>query len=168
MSRRIQEIQTPEVMTSSAKKIQTNINGSGCHIIFIYATWCGACHAFMPQWKEFEKTKPAHVSITKIESNALQSLDKSLYKSLADNDSMYFPMVIIFINGKKYHYHGVRTASDLHKFVEQKSAQKPLQKPVKATAAPKAIKTHKARKVIEQQQLVRNLNRLVDLHLRVK
>ncbi len=128
-------IQSDDVMTKKVSWIKT-CTQEGCYIVLNYATWCGACHAFMPEWLKFEKAAPKGVKLIKVESSAYASLpysQPSLYKKLTDKGSLYFPMVVMFVDGKKYMFKGERSAEGLKKFVDSK--KKPAtKKPIKKTA----------------------------------
>jgi len=120
----------------------------GNHVFLNYAHWCGACQMFMPQWSLFEKLAVNNgVSIVKIESSGLSSLpytNSSLYSKLSNSGQMYFPMVFMYVNGKRYFYEGPRTAEALQSFYQKKVAENA---PKKAVGAKKATATTGAKKV---------------------
>ncbi len=118
-------IQSDDGMTKKIDMMK-NCTKEGCFIVLNYASWCGACHAFMPEWVKFEKHAPKGVKLIKVESSAYTSLpyqQPGLYKKLTDKGNLYFPMIIMFVDGKKYMYKGERSAEALKTFVNAKKGK---------------------------------------------
>jgi len=135
-------IQKDDQMKELSPRLE-NYTKNGNHIFLNYAHWCGACKMFMPQWSLFERMAGNNgLSIIKIESSGLSSLpytNNHLYNKLSNEGQMYFPMVYLYVNGKRYFYEGARTAEDLQKFYESKAVASSVKKVSKPPAAKKPV-----------------------------
>lgn len=138
----IVSVNNPDQMQSHIKNIMV-CSENKCVIVFNFAHWCGACQMFMPEWLKFEALHNKSVDhIFKIESSSYQHLPYSnvgAYKHLTANGELYFPMIILYINGKKYMYEGSRTAADLKSFIQAKKQAAKPQKNVKEQPKSKTV-----------------------------
>jgi len=114
-------INSSKELKASTEKLQ-GLMTKGCTVVLNHSEYCGHCHAFMPEWNKFERaSKGTPVKVVKIEGSAYsEAVEPSLFKKLSDNSQLYFPMVIVFIYGKRFLYQGERTASSLKQFVVSK------------------------------------------------
>lgn len=95
---------------------------TGNAVFLNYSNYCGHCHVFMPEWKKFEKRmKNKSIKTVKIEGSSFSpGMDSKMFSKLSDKRELYFPMVLVFVNGKRYIYKGERTADSLDSFVTDK------------------------------------------------
>ena len=136
-------ITTPDQLSQSVTMIK-KCSKSGCTVILSHSRWCSHCIAFKPQWDIFEKNPGKGVDTISIEADSYKNgIVPDLYKLLSDNNQMYYPMIILFVDGKRYLYNGERSAVALKSFVASKrkeskapAAKKPV---VKAPAAKKPV-----------------------------
>lgn len=116
-----------DITPQNLKKLEELVSEKNT-VLFNYATWCGHCHVFRPQWEKFKTEMGTKVNYVEIESAALNKISakKTLYKKITPTDgAVYFPMIILFVkkNDKaceKKLYDGNRDASSLKTFVTSK------------------------------------------------
>ena len=125
----------------------------GNSVVLNHWTQCGHCIMFKPEWEKFRKDMVGEKELTliSIEMSAARPLFSNsaiLQNKLSDQGQLYFPMIIVFVDGKKYMYQGERTAEALKKFYEAKrTVAKPRAAVVaKPKAQPKAQSKAKAQR----------------------
>ena len=94
-------------------------------VVLNHATWCGHCHAFMGEFDKFKRSGSA--ATVKIESEVQGKFAEypGIYKKITPaKGSMYFPMVLVFVNKRKSEYKGERTKKALKDFVDVKTKKK--------------------------------------------
>jgi len=134
------EIKNSSEMKKALPALKKSMS-DGCTVILNHSEHCFHCIKFMPEWNRFEKSQQGSlVKIIKIEGSAYgPDIDPELYRKLSDNLHMYFPMVIVFVNGTRYMYDGPRSSAALTAFVASKkpvAATKKPATPVNATKKP--------------------------------
>jgi len=94
------------------------------YIIQIYASWCGACQSFKPDWDKFKKLNEnnEHVHFDEIEESEFNSKNHSLFKSPAIGKLLstvvipHYPTIIKITNGKIEHFNKDRTLANIAKW----------------------------------------------------
>lgn len=96
-------------------------------LVLIYATWCGHCHTFRPEWQKIVKRLSASGWNTlEIEFSALESIkavDKTLFRKIVGDPKqpVYVPMILIYTKknsrNRRYVYEKDRTANDIEEYI---------------------------------------------------
>jgi len=77
-------------------------------VYFFYASWCGHCQQFKPEWNKFK-------NMVKSDNIIIQEINDCENKELCTSYGIEgFPTIIIEKNGKPNKYTGNRTAKDLY------------------------------------------------------
>jgi len=119
---------------SKLKKLLSNKNKNNI-ILLNYASWCGHCNVFKPEWESLKIDKKLKKTLfVEIESSALNkinSIDKNLYNKLIPiNKSLYFPMILMYFKNKENNkisktlYSGVNNKIAIEEFLLKKLAKK--------------------------------------------
>lgn len=121
----------------------------GIVLYFVHASWCPYTVQFYPIFdKTIEKLqqnkKAKQFSIIRLDDTMVKSIRANyndIYRKLADYDEnvdeykLYFPTVVMFVNGKRYKYQvDVRTVKNFEEFIVSKL---PKQKPALRATPPK-------------------------------
>lgn len=110
------------VTEASLKKVEHLLESNS--VLLNRANYCGHCHAFTPEFNKYKNMALKQgLNIVELESSALHEISakhSKLYKKVTAKDGLYFPMVIIYIKGKKTVYNGPRMATDLNQHVKEK------------------------------------------------
>lgn len=90
-------------------------------VVLVYATWCGHCHTFRPQWQSFVRRR-GHWTTIEIEFSALEAIksaDKWLFRSIVGDPKqpVYVPMILAFDGSRRHAYDGERTARALAQYL---------------------------------------------------
>lgn len=112
------------------KNLLSNKNNKNI-LLLNYATWCGHCNVFKPEWdllKQDKKLKNTlFIEIESVALNKINSIDKKLYNRLIpSNKSVYFPMVVMYFKDKdtnktlKTIYDGINSKQAIEDFVSKK------------------------------------------------
>ena len=116
------------------KQIREGIT-EGTTLFFVHASWCPYTVQFYPIFDKVMsnlKTKgiDKEFNVIKLDDTMTRSIRANygdIYKQLADYDSdideykLYFPSVVMFVNGKRYKYKvDVRTVKNFEAFVVSK------------------------------------------------
>jgi thiol-disulfide isomerase/thioredoxin len=158
MTKNVVAIDSSDKMRVELKSMLGVCKSDGCVIVFNFAVWCGACQAFMPEWNKFQSKYSKSVDrIYKVESKSytqeLRQSDPQAFNTLTANGELYFPMVIIFVYGKKHLYDGSRTAEDLASFIKGKKAATSTPAPAKRVAkAPSKPAAGESRRIQEAKK----------------
>lgn len=85
----------------------------GTEMVLFYAPWCPHCKSMLPEWTKFEK----RMLRRKLK---VRSVDCEAHPEEAEkNDVQGFPTIILFKNGSRVVYEGMRDANSLEQFVNQ-------------------------------------------------
>lgn len=116
------------------KQIRTGLK-EGVTLFFVHASWCPYTVQFYPIFEKAMNNikskgidnKFSVIKIDDVMTKSIRSNYDDIYKLLADYDEnndeykLYFPTVVIFVDGKRYKYSvDVRTAQNLETFIVQK------------------------------------------------
>ncbi len=169
-------IQKADEMKKYSSRLEKFTN-KGNYIFLNYAHWCGACQIFLPEWKVFQSNASKQgINVVMIESSGYDQLphvNSTLYNKLSNSGQMYFPMVFMYSNGKKYIYDGQRSAEGIQKFYDQtakkskpmssKQQPKPTSKP---NPKPPAVKSGGYSKTITPRSLQKTIDMLMKKHFK--
>lgn len=121
----------------------------GVVLFFVHASWCPYTVQFYPIFdKTIEKLhqsrKDKQFNIIRLDDTMIKSIRANysdIYRKLADYDEnideykLYFPTVVMFVNGKRYKYQvDVRTVKNFEEFIVSKL---PKQKPMSRAIPPR-------------------------------
>ena len=94
----------------------------------IYAEWCGACKALVPEWSKMEKIANKHankhtITVENIESDDMDAKLKKLNETHGTNVSLQggFPTIFKIVHDKVEYYNGERSSA---KMLEWATAKK--------------------------------------------
>lgn len=96
-------------------------------LVFIHAPWCPYTVAFYKAWKMIKKTllKSSKINIIEIDDKAITQIrtqQPTIFRKLAGKElKLYFPTVLLFINGKRYKYEDERDVDKVLQFVEKRT-----------------------------------------------
>jgi thiol-disulfide isomerase/thioredoxin len=136
----------------------------GIVLYFVHASWCPYTVQFYPIFdKTMEKLhhnkKDKLFRLIRLDDTMVKSIRANyndIYRKLADYDEnvdeykLYFPTVVMFVNGKRYKYQvDVRTVKNFEEFIVSKL---PKQKPLSRT-------THTMRPLVTPRPIVRSTSR---------
>lgn len=114
--------------TANISKVNELISGNA--LVFIHAPWCPYTVAFYKAWKKIKKSllNSPLVNIIEIDDKAITHIrtqQPNLFRKLAGKElKLYFPTVLLFVNGKRYKYEDEREVDKVLQFVEKRT--KPL------------------------------------------
>lgn len=57
-----------------AKEAETLLHTEATTLVLIYADWCGHCHTYLPQWKEFETIPRRNANIIKVHHDMMEHI----------------------------------------------------------------------------------------------
>lgn len=141
---------------------------NGIVIYFVHATWCPYTVQFYPIFdKVMENLKRRKqdrlFDLIKLDDTMVRSIRANysdVYRKLADYDDnideykLYFPTVVIFVNGKRYKYQvNVRTVKNFEDFIVSKLPKQRAQS--KAETLVRMGRTAAANQRIQQSHSVR-------------
>jgi thiol-disulfide isomerase/thioredoxin len=104
----------------------------GCTLFFVHASWCPYTVQFYPIFEKVMsnlkgKGLDSKLNVIKLDDVMVKSIranNNDIYKVLADYDEdideykLYFPTVVMFVNGKRYKYKvDVRTVQNFESFI---------------------------------------------------
>lgn len=116
------------------KQIREGIK-EGATLFFVHASWCPYTVQFYPIFQTVmnnlkKQGIDKQFNVIKLDdtmTRSIQSHHKDIYKHLADYDSnvdeykLYFPTVVMFVNGKRFKYQvAVRTVDNFNTFITSK------------------------------------------------
>jgi thiol-disulfide isomerase/thioredoxin len=110
---------------------------NGNALVFIHAPWCPYTVAFYKAWKKIKKTllNTSEVNVIEIDDKAITQIRTqfpNVFRKLAGKElKLYFPTVLLFVNGKRYKYEDEREVDKVVQFVEKYT--KPNTKPRTST-----------------------------------
>lgn len=116
------------VNTANISKVNELISSNA--LVFIHAPWCPYTVAFYKAWKKIKKNllSTSKVNIIEIDDKAItyiRTQQPNLFRKLAGKElKLYFPTVLLFVNGKRYKYEDEREVDKVLQFVEKRT--KPL------------------------------------------
>lgn len=85
--------------------------------MWVYATWCGFCHRFLPVWKDLAVMAPADVTLYTVDaSEGLGEVIPENYPEITG-----FPTILIYRDGHKIPtvFTGERTAEKILSMVRE-------------------------------------------------
>jgi thiol-disulfide isomerase/thioredoxin len=155
------------------KQIREGIK-EGTTLFFVHASWCPYTVQFYPIFDKVMsnlKTKGINekfnvIKLDDIMTRSIRANYGDIYKKLADYDSnidehkLYFPTVVMFVDGKRFKYQvDVRTVQNFEAFIMSK-LNKAVNRNRKGTRkdSKTEVKVKKEREDIEQQVRVRIAN----------
>ena len=59
---------------SQAKRAESLIKTGPITLVLVYADWCGHCHKYLPQWKEFGQVKNRTANIISVHHDMLENI----------------------------------------------------------------------------------------------
>jgi hypothetical protein len=117
------------VNTANISKVSELIT-SGANsnaLVFIHAPWCPYTVAFYKAWKKIKTSllKSSKVNIIEIDDKAITQIrtqQPNVFRKLAGKElKLYFPTVLLFVNGKRYKYEDERDIDKVLQFVEKRT-----------------------------------------------
>jgi thiol-disulfide isomerase/thioredoxin len=96
-------------------------------LVFIHAPWCPYTVAFYKAWKKIKKSllDSSKVNIIEIDDKAITEIRTQLpnvFRKLAGKElKLYFPTVLLFVNGKRYKYEDEREVDKVIEFVDKRT-----------------------------------------------
>jgi hypothetical protein len=124
------------VVSLSASNVKDHINilksslVAGNTLVFVHAHWCPYTVSFYGTWRNLKAKLVGLTNLTVIEidDEALMSLrtkHTNTYKKLADyiplenQYKIFFPTIVLYVDGVRYKYEDERTVKDLTEFVHK-------------------------------------------------
>jgi hypothetical protein len=113
------------VNTVNISKVSELISSNA--LVFIHAPWCPYTVAFYKAWKQIKKSllKSSKVNIIEIDDKAITQIrtqQPNVFRKLAGKElKLYFPTVLLFVNGKRYKYEDERDIDKVLQFVEKRT-----------------------------------------------
>lgn len=144
------------------KQIRQGIK-EGITLFFVHASWCPYTVQFYPIFETVMnnlKKKELHkkfdvIKLDDIMTRSIRANYGDIYKQLADYDSdtdeykLYFPSVVMFVNGKRYKYKvDVRTVANFEAFITSK-----LRTPTRRQKNVNEMRNQKERENVEQRNI---------------
>jgi thiol-disulfide isomerase/thioredoxin len=111
----------------------------GITLFFVHASWCPYTVQFYPIFEKVMSNMKAKgldtkfnvIKLDDVMTKSIRANNSDIYKSLADYDKnideykLYFPSVVMFVNGKRYKYNvDVRTVQNFEAFIVGKLSTK--------------------------------------------
>lgn len=109
--------------TAQVNKLKKSLHENNV-IMLLHADWCYWCKQFLPEWNLFAKSQKNKQNLTVVEVEATQldkvsQQDKKLYDLLVGKESMGFPTVVLFKDGQRFTYTGVRSKQALENHLNE-------------------------------------------------
>lgn len=121
--------------TANISKVNELISSNA--LVFIHAPWCPYTVAFYKAWKKIKQSLLKSLDIIEIDDKAITQIrtqQPNTFRKLAGKElKLYFPTVILFVNGKRYKYEDEREVDKVLQFVEKRT------KPVTPRVTPKKV-----------------------------
>lgn len=148
------------------KQIREGIK-EGTTLFFVHASWCPYTVQFYPIFEKVmsnlnEKGIDKKFNVIKLDDTMTRSIRagySDIYKKLADYDSdideykLYFPTVVLFVNGKRFKYQvDVRTVDNFENFIVSKLT-KATRKNRTSKQEKNEVKVQKAREDTQQMRI---------------
>lgn len=145
-------------------------------LFFVHASWCPYTIQFYPIFEKVMKnlkakgldTKFKTIKLDDVMIKSLRANYTDIYKKIADYDEnideykLYFPTVVVFVNGKRYKYNAsVRTVQNFEEFISNKLS-KPSRKGTRRTTTKIERNENKPNKKVSMRPVKLTLQEQID------